>query len=213
MTRRSLTRTPDDRDVFRLTSTLVKPQDRSVVKQGIALLSALALSIAATTDLASAHRHTAAAYCPPKRSALKGVYHPIRLHVLVACQRAIGTVRSVRHEDDGDLHIDVGLLPPFKRLLNDKNYSLQHGWLVVEFMPRDSGHLPRPSIGDKVTLVGAWVLDSEHGWREIHPVWRLVLHGRLYTSGPQYGGSPTYARSRNAEATCRDQNQHRCVGY
>ena len=119
----------------------------------------------------------------------------------------------VRHEQDGDLHIDVQLSPSFKKLLNYKNYSQQHGWLVVEFMARDGGHLPEPRVNSSVTLVGAWVLDAEHGWNELHPVWRLTLNGNLYKSGPQYGGSPPIARSRNAEAACRDQNGHTCIGY
>ena len=60
-------------------------------------------------------------------------------------------------------------------------------------------------------MVGAWVLDTEHGWNELHPVWRLT--GKLYKSGPQYGGSPAGDRSKNGEQDCRDQNGHVCVGY
>jgi hypothetical protein len=116
-------------------------------------------------------------YCPSFGAVLNEVYNPFRLVVIRPCQRATGTMRTVRHEQDGDLHIDVQLTPGFRKLLNYKNYSFQHGWLVVEFMARDGGHLPEPRVGDRVTLVGAWVLDSEHGWNEIHPVWRLTLNG------------------------------------
>jgi Protein of unknown function (DUF3761) len=122
-------------------------------------------------------------------------------------------VRAVRHEQDRDLHIDVQVTSAYRKLLNSKNYSLQHGWLVVEFMARDGGHLPEPSVGTAISIVGAWVFDSEHGWNEIHPVWRLTLNGHLYKSGPQYGGSPAYARSPNAEATCRTQRGTACLGY
>src|SRR5205823_10036900 len=142
------------------------------------------------------------AYCPSISAVLNGVYHPTRLQVMKPCQRATGTVRSVRHEQDGDLHIDVDLTPAFKKLLDYKNYSQQHGSLVVEFMARDGGHLPKPSVGDQITIVGAWVLDAEHGWNEIHPVWRLTFHGALYKSGPQYGGSPADDRSKNAAEDC-----------
>jgi Protein of unknown function (DUF3761) len=167
----------------------------------------------AATPASAQHATTAASYCPSASMALNGVYHPSRLHVLASCKRATGTVRTVRREQDGDLHIDVQLIPAFQKLLNAGNTAKQHGWLVVEFMARDGGHLAAPSVGDQITIVGAWVLDAEHGWNEIHPVWRLTLKGRLYTSGPQYGGSPAGDRSKNAEADCRDQHGHPCVGY
>ena len=41
-----------------------------------------------------------------------------------------------------------------------------------------------------MALVGVWVLDTEHGWREIHPVFVEVLNGQAYRSGPQVGGPP-----------------------
>jgi hypothetical protein len=96
----------------------------------------------------------------------------------------------------------------------------QKGDLVVEFMPRDGGHLPRPAVGDFVTPVGVWVTDLEHGcssctadgWNELHPVWREILNGEVFTSGPMNGGSPITARSTNAAELCRDHGQQ-CTGY
>jgi len=112
-----------------------------------------------------AQRASRPSYCPAPSKILNGVYHPSRLPVLAPCQRATGTVRTVRHETDGDLHIDVQLTPAFQKLLNSGDVSKQHGWLVVEFMARDGGHLPAPSVGDAITIVGAWVLDTEHAAR------------------------------------------------
>jgi hypothetical protein len=153
-------------------------------------------------------------YCPAKSKWTNGVYHPSRLVLQgVVCQRAAGTVRSVRHEEDGDLHIGVKLTSEYKGLIDDANATKQHGWLVVEFMVRDGGHLPEPGVGDKVTLVGAWVLDTEHGWMELHPVWREILNGETFTSGPQFGGSPTNDRSSNAAFDCRDKTGKVCLGY
>jgi hypothetical protein len=122
-------------------------------------------------------------------------------------------VKTVQHEHDGDLHIDLALTPAFRKLLDSANTNEQHGWLVVEFMPRDGGHLPVPTGGATITVVGAWVFDARHGWNEIHPVWWEILHGHVYTSGPQYGGSPASEQGANAEGDCRDQNGHKCVGY
>ena len=128
------------------------------------------------------------------------------------CQRATGVIAKIRPiEQDGDLHILMRLDSTYAGLTNGVNDTKQQGNLVVEFMPRDGGHLPRPKQGDRVTLVGAWITDTEHGWNELHPVWR-VLNGAVYTSGPQNGGSPAGDRSANSEADCRDHGQ-RCTGY
>jgi hypothetical protein len=145
---------------------------------------------------------------------LDGVYHPERLTVLSPCQAATGRVTTVRHEQDGDLHIDVALEPRSASLTNAVNDARQHGDLVVEFMARDSDHLPEPGVGDAISLVGAWVDDTEHGWNELHPVWSVRLGGGpRSTSGPQFGGTPASDRSRNAAADCRTETAARCAGY
>lgn len=81
-------------------------------------------------------------------------------------------------------------------------------------MPRDHGRLPAPSVGDRVSITGANVDDMEHAWAEIHPVWALSINGgAVYRSGPQYGGSPDWARSSNATRTCRTNAGNPCTGY
>jgi hypothetical protein len=151
--------------------------------------------------------------CPPAARALKGVYHPERLAVLDPCKEVSGRVALIRSpEEDGDLHFDVAVAD--KGLLRSGNYSGQEGLLVVEFMPRDFGHLPAPGVGDRVTLLGAWVDDTEHDWNEIHPVWGVSIDGGpLRRSGPQFGGDPAYARSSNALASCRTSSRAPCTGY
>jgi hypothetical protein len=153
--------------------------------------------------------------CPAAGHALDGVYHPSRLTVLSACKHATGRVAIVRHEQDGDLHIDVALDPAYRGLLAPANNTRQHGDLVVEFMARDGGHLPQPSVGDRISLTGAWVSDGQHGdWHELHPVWAVSLNGTAtHTSGPRFGGSPTGDRSYNAAADCRTASGARCQGY
>jgi hypothetical protein len=151
--------------------------------------------------------------CPPPTKTLAGVYHPDRLVVLNPCQKASGVIQDVRDEEDGDLHILVLLDRPYRRLLNAGNYNQQHGWLVVEFTARDAGHLPEPTSGARITIWGAWVLDTDHGWREIHPVYKMQLAGRTYTSGPRFGGSPASVGSNSAAETCRTHTGNRCPGY
>lgn len=154
------------------------------------------------------------AVCPPAAHALDGVYHPERLTVLSFCRHAAGRVTLVRHEEDGDLHIDVRVDPAYTGLLARANYSRQHGDLVVEFMARDGGHLPEPHVGDRISLTGAWVDDTQHAWNELHPVWALSLNGgATHTSGPRFGGSPAGDRSYNAAGDCRTSRGTRCTGY
>lgn len=120
---------------------------------------------------------------------------------------------TVRHEPDGDLHIDVALDRRY-RFLSAPGNATQHGWLVVEFMARDGGHLPEPGAGQRISLIGVWVTDMQHGWNELHPVWAVSLNGSAWRrSGPQYGGSPPSDRSSDAEADCRTPSGNRCRGY
>jgi hypothetical protein len=145
---------------------------------------------------------------------LAGVYHPDRLRVIDPCRHVTGTVISISGEEDGDLHFDIRLDAPYQGMLMGNNSSEQHGALVAELMPRDHGHLPAPSFGDRVSVTGAYVDDTEHEWAELHPVWALSINGgRVYRSGPQYGGSPAYAGSADAVGTCHTSGGAQCVGY
>jgi hypothetical protein len=179
-------------------------------------------SVKAVPIVSARHRrvehHAIAAHqagvCPSRSRVLAGVYHPSRLRVLSACRRARGTVAFVRHEPDGDLHIDVALDSQYRYLLAPANNVQQHGDLVVEFMARDGGHLPEPHDGDRISLTGAWVDDTQHSWNELHPVWAVSLNGGpTRTSGPQFGGSPPGDRSYDAAGDCRTSSGVSCVGY
>ena len=156
----------------------------------------------------------AASVCPPAGSVLAGVYHPERLRVLNPCKQASGRVVEVRTEEDGDLHINVAPDPAYKDLLIPGNDSGENGDLVVEFMARDGGHLPKPKAGDHVDLTGAYVNDLQHDWAEIHPVWSVSVNGGpIHASGPRHGGSPEAARSYNAEGECATLTGAACEGY
>jgi hypothetical protein len=152
--------------------------------------------------------------CPPQSDVLTGVYHPDRLTVLNPCQHVTGTVARVRLEQDGDVHYDIQVDRAYGQLLSAGNYAAQHGWLVIELMPRDGGHLPAPSLGDRVTLVGAFVDDTDHAWHEIHPVFAEAINGGpLDISGPQYGGSSPTDSSYDAASDCHTPSGARCAGY
>jgi len=117
------------------------------------------------------------------------VYHPSRLHVLGACRWYSGVVTSVRHEEDGDYHVDVAPGPGEARFLDADNYTQQHGSLVTELMPGQ--HFAIPSVGDRIRELGTWVDDTDHGWNEIHPIWAIADGaGRVIRSIPP--STPVY---------------------
>lgn len=144
---------------------------------------------------------------------LANVYHPNRLKVVEPCLTVSGTVKSIHHEDDGDIHFDLLLDPPYTHLLTSANRTHQHGWLVAEIVAADEpgcapGQAPRPATGtynygictganesapairSHVYVTGPYVLDEDHeGWAEIHPVWAIS------STSSSTGSAPTAAPS------------------
>ena len=96
-------------------------------------------------------------------------------------------------EDDGDYHVWIMLDPAYSDLLNAENHFQGKPTMLAEIVPdcpasappEDSSsaeHCPPtkltiPSPGRRVAIDGPWVLDTNHGWREIHPVATLVFVG------------------------------------
>lgn len=130
-----------------------------------------------------------AAACRPLP--LANVYEPGRLQVVETCTTVAGIVDYVQHQDDGDYHIVLRVDPPYRGLLDFKNIF---GELVLEIVPADQpGCIPGqrlpaasdgnnlgvctgadlvpPEHGRHIAATGPHVLDTEHGWMEIHPVW------------------------------------------
>jgi len=119
----------------------------------------------------------------------KHVYLPERLRVLEACTAVAGRVVSLRRESDGDLHL--ALDPDLKSVLNLVNAIHAHGDLVVEVVCEHAppngdvtvacaGFTPQVAIskvGDRVRVTGAYVIDRDNGWNEIHPVTRIESLG------------------------------------
>ena len=126
-----------------------------------------------------------------------GVYREQRLHVLRVCTWARGDVLSVKCMDDGDVHI--GLFPdrPSRHLLDRSNRREQFGLLVTEIMPGQ--RFPLPGIGEHVAMFGTWVLDADHGWNEIHPVWAIRYLDRGFTRFVLPPRSPRYEPNRHEE--------------
>lgn len=144
-----------------------QPWTNPATKMGHVTVSVVALALAA---VAFAQNPSPSHDC--SSNPLRGVYNPHRLTVLHTCQQITGTVVHASREHDGDLHIQLALAAADKHLLTPKNYSNQSGNLVVEYMPGDP--FPVPKKGDRLQIVGTYVLDRQHGgWAEFHPVYSV----------------------------------------
>jgi hypothetical protein len=115
-----------------------------------------------------------------------GVHNPDRLQVLDPCKHAAGIAVDVAHEDDGDYHLWFKPDPGFEYLLNSEDHFQAQPAMLAEITPdcpestnppdaQSAARCPKstlqiPVIGDHIVIDGPWVLDVDHGWREIHPV-------------------------------------------
>jgi hypothetical protein len=122
-----------------------------------------------------------------------GVYQPDRLRVLNPCVHAEGIVVDVSAEDDGDHHVWFTPDPGYSYLTNSQNHFQGRPAMLAEITPDCRANpsdrsaaakcpqstLPIPKIGDHIAMDGPWVLDTNHGWNEIHPVdsIRILAHG------------------------------------
>jgi hypothetical protein len=113
------------------------------------------------------------------------VYEKDRLKVMEECTSVEGRVVSLHQSKDGDLHI--ALDPDAKSVLNLINAIHAHRTLVVEAVcdhapeAEEARHacasfhssIVAPVLGDRVRVTGAYVVDRDNGWTEIHPVSRI----------------------------------------
>jgi hypothetical protein len=112
------------------------------------------------------------------------VYRPQRLYVLDPCITVTGIIEEEIQEQDGDTHLRLKLDSQFEYMLNERNRSSQYGNLVLEVICQSSvaqadavsacealdKRWEIPSAGTHVQVTGPYVLDTQHGWNEIHPV-------------------------------------------
>jgi hypothetical protein len=135
-------------------------------------------------------------------------------------------VEVIRNEPDGDVHLDVLLDPPFATMVNQGNVQFQHGYLVVEIVPADQpgctpGQPPRPAtgsydygtctgadiavpaFGSRISITGPYVLDRDHGWTEIHPVWSIgPVNGTTVPATAVGGAAGAPAGAPSGPGTC-----------
>jgi hypothetical protein len=112
-----------------------------------------------------------------------------------------GVIDVIRNEKDGDLHVLLRLDPGQEKYLNGKNAE-ENGDLVLEpvcvHQPTQAdavsactgyhNSLPIPPVGAHVSATGPWVLDVDHGWLEIHPV--FAFGQPIAPSSPSAAAAP-----------------------
>jgi len=104
-------------------------------------------------------------------------YDPMRLRILSTCVTVEGVVVSeINKVGDGDIVFDVRLDPEYEYMLSIGSWILREGAIHVEIVPDDQGIVTVPEKGDRVRIVGVWVVDTDHGsWSEIHPAWYIEI--------------------------------------
>ncbi len=123
------------------------------------------------------------------------VYSPDRLQLLAACIELTGTIDSETAQADGDyhvrLHLDLGQTCSGQPCIDAKNVSDQAGDLILEPVCENpitqadavaacQGYhnpLVLPPLNSHVMVMGPFVLDTDHGWNEIHPLESITVVG------------------------------------
>jgi hypothetical protein len=169
------------------------------------------------------------------------VYHAYRLHVVRNCITVTGTVAYRSREDDGDIHVNLSLPSGEANLLNQANIADEHDNLVTEIVPADQpgctpgqpptlpptaytsssysygictgADIATPPLDAQVAVTGPYVLDTDHGWMEIHPVWSITVTGQGPLSPPETGPSPSVATVPSAGAWCQASASPANDGY
>ena len=139
---------------------------------------------------------------------LANVYHTTRLHVIKPCTTVTGTVAAVRHEDDGDYHINLNLDPAYAGLINDRNTSGEHGALVVEIVPADE---PGCTVGQSPKApAGTYDYGTCTGADEIAPRWEPASRSLApMCSTPRTGGWRSTPPGSSAHRQPRVGQRHR----
>jgi hypothetical protein len=123
--------------------------------------------------------------CDPNK--WKHVYDPERLEVLDKCKVVTGVITERNADPDGDEHMLLKLDAGQKHLLTKKNKTKKEGCLVIEAVCVNNITRKRamgicngyandvwlPKVGDHVKVTGSYVLDSNNGWTEIHPITKI----------------------------------------
>jgi len=115
------------------------------------------------------------------------VYDPGRLQVRNPCMTITGIVADAPHvSDDGDTPFHFVPDPQFQNLLVSGNEGQLHVEPICQAAIQSDrpqaavacgtfkGTIVVPAPGTHVSITGPYVLDTNHGWTEIHPLNAIV---------------------------------------
>jgi hypothetical protein len=116
------------------------------------------------------------------------VYKPSRLRQLASCLSVTGVIEESSANSDGDQHFLLRLDRGQDTLVNKRNLKKKHGDLVLEIVCANptsmkkvksacagyTNRVPLAAVGEHVRATGTYVIDSDNGWAEIHPVSKLA---------------------------------------
>jgi hypothetical protein len=119
------------------------------------------------------------------------IYNPDRLVVYKDCQIVSGIVYRVIVEADGNYHIQLALehCLPEPNEQREQQHPVRRPVLEIvcanPVTQQDAiyacqsyvNHVTVPQEGQHITTIGRYVLDIDHGWTEIHPVYSLTITG------------------------------------
>lgn len=143
------------------------------------------------------------------------VYSPDRLQLLAPCIELTGTIDSKTPEADGDYHIRLRLDPgqtcAGQPCLDARNVSDQADDLILEPVCENpitqadavaacqgyDNPLVLPSVGSHVSVMGPFVVDTDHGWNEIHPLESITV---IEASSPSPSPTPSPSPQPTASA-------------
>lgn len=113
------------------------------------------------------------------------VWSPARLHLVNPCIAVNGTIDYVQAEPDGDYHVGLKLDMRYAGLVNNVNFVHLFNDLLLEPVCQHqiteqnpsattacmnfTSQVSIPAVGTHVQVIGSYVLDTNHGWMEIHP--------------------------------------------
>lgn len=117
------------------------------------------------------------------------VYDASRLQIKAGCQTVTGVITDQHTNDDGDIDVRLEVYAPYRGLLNGGNMSNLSGHLQTEAICQTSittadaaracqgfhGSIAIPPNGAHVQVTGTYVLDTIHGWMELHPISVLTV--------------------------------------
>ncbi len=117
------------------------------------------------------------------------VYNPERLQVIDTCKTVTGVIEESNADEDGDQHMLLKLDSGQGDLLTKKNIKKKQGNLVIEAVCANKttlakvgntcngyiNHIQLPKVGDHVKVTGSYVLDTNNGWAEIHPITKIEI--------------------------------------